>query len=87
MPPPFTQGRLWDKRRCGLYHLKALEATVGNLFLKKGANPNTYPTVSFPITEAEYREMKVREEALKQERMKTEFARFVVRMAQKSPNT
>lgn len=69
----------------GVYHLKALEATVGNLFLKKGASPNTYPTAPFPITESEHREMKAREEALRQERMKAEFARFVAQMAQKMP--
>ena len=67
----------------GVYNLKALEATVGNLFLKKGASPNTYPTAPFPITEAEHRELKAKEEAQRQERMKAEFARFVAQMAHK----
>ena len=71
----------------GVYYLKALEATVGNLFLKKGARPNEYPKAPFPITEQEHRELKAKEEALKQERMKAEFACFVARIAQKMPNT
>ncbi len=70
-----------------LYNLKALEATVGNLFLKKGARANEYPTAPFPITEQEHREMKAREEAPKQERMKAEFACFVAEFARKFPNT
>ena len=70
-----------------MYHLKALEATVGNLFLKKGASPNTYPTAPCPITESEHRDRRAKEAALKQERMKAEFARFVAQMAQKFPNT
>lgn len=71
----------------GVYNLKALEATVGNLFLKKGARPNEYPKAPFPITEQEHEELKAREEKLKQEHMKAEFARFVAQMAQKIPNT
>ena len=70
----------------GVYNLKALEATVGNLFLKKGARPNEYPKAPFPITEQEQQELKAREEALKQERMKAEFACFVAKIAQKMPS-
>ena len=70
----------------GVYNLKALEATVVNLFLKNGARPKEYPKAPFPITEQEREELKAREERLKQERMKAEFACFVAQLAQ-IPNT
>lgn len=61
--------KLRDKRRDeeawlqGAYVLKALQATVGNMFLKKGAKPFEYPTNPFSFEEMQ------REE---EERQKTE---------------
>lgn len=47
----------------GAYVLKALQATVGNMFLKKGAKPFEYPEKPFS-----YEEMREEEERQKTER-------------------
>ena len=58
----------------GLYMYKALLATVGNLFLEEGAEPNQYPNA--PLLEeaetekAEERKKEKQEEEEEQERMK-----------------
>ena len=36
----------------GLYVLRALEATVGNLFQERGATPNEYPKEPYGVEEA-----------------------------------
>jgi len=67
----------------GAYILEALNATVGNLFAKKGSKPHEYPRAPYPITEQEIEERKEQEERLKQERMKAAFANFAAQFAQR----
>ncbi len=51
----------------------SLNATVGNMFAKKGQKIE-YPSEPIPITAAEVREKREREDRLKMERMKAAFA-------------
>lgn len=37
--------------RAGLYTKLALQATVGNMFLRKGSIPNEYPSEPLPLTQ------------------------------------
>lgn len=67
----------------GTYYLEALNATVGNMFLKKGAKPHEYPKAPYPVTPEEAEERKRAEELLKQERMKAAFANFASGLALK----
>lgn len=67
----------------GAYYLEALQATVGNMFLKKGSKPHEYPKAPYPITEQEAEARKRSEELLKQERMKAAFANFANNLARK----
>ena len=69
--------------RQGIYYLEALQATVGNMFLKSGATPHEYPKAPYPITEQEAEARKRSEELLKQERMKAAFANFASNLARK----
>lgn len=45
----------------GLYFLHALKASVGNMFLKNGEKPFTYPEEPFPRTKKEIEEKQQRE--------------------------
>ena len=67
----------------GTYYLEALNATVGNMFMKKGSKPHEYPRAPYPITEQEAEARKASEELLKQERMKAAFANFASGLARK----
>ena len=67
----------------GTYYLEALNATVGNMFMKKGSKPHEYPRAPYPITEQEAEARRVSEELLKQERMKVAFANFASNFARK----
>lgn len=46
----------------GAYTLRALQATVGNIFLKKGAKPVEYPRKPIDISEETEEEKEAREE-------------------------
>lgn len=46
----------------GAYILRALQATVGNLFLKQGAKPYEYPRKPIDIAEETKEEKELREE-------------------------
>ena len=67
----------------GIYYLEALQATVGNMFMKKGSKPHEYPKAPYPITEQEREARREQEERLKQERMKAAFANFASNFARK----
>ncbi len=49
----------------GLYFLQALNASVGNMFLKIGQKPCTYPEEPFPRTKEEVEEKQRRENEAK----------------------
>ena len=55
----------------GIYVAEALNATVGNLFVK--GEKNQYPAEPFPLTVEEHQERKEREERKRMERMKAAF--------------
>ena len=55
----------------GVYMKKALESTVGNMFLKKGAKPMEYPKEPLAITEKEAKAREEKEAKERFERMKS----------------
>ena len=67
----------------GLYIREALISTVGNMFSKH--SKFEYPKEPYPVTASQLEERKEREEQLKQERMKAQFAAFAERLRQKMP--
>lgn len=54
----------------GVYQMKALKSTVGNMFLKKGDEPHQYPKEPLPLTEKEIKAKQLAEEEAKIEAMK-----------------
>ena len=54
----------------GIYMTHALQSTVGNMFIKKGAKPIEYPKEPLAITEKEVKERQERDARLKFERLK-----------------
>ena len=55
----------------GMYTAEALASTVGNMFSK--GQKHKYPAEPFPVTEAEAKERKEREQKAKMERIKAAF--------------
>lgn len=70
--------RMWLS---GVYTLKALEATVGNLFNK--GDPIKYPERPMPITEQQVKEIAMEKERLKMEAMKAQFMEYSLNLANK----
>lgn len=53
----------------GQYMISALQASVGNMFQKKGAPPIQYVPEPFPLTEAEAEEREIRDAKAREQRL------------------
>ena len=53
----------------GQYMMSAIQATVGNMFLKKGAPPVKYVTEPFPLTQEERDEREIRDAQEREQRL------------------
>jgi hypothetical protein len=69
----------------GLYVRDALICTVGNMFAGKSGKQYEYPKEPYAITETDIHEREERDNRIKQERIRAEFAAFAARMQKKMP--
>lgn len=68
-----------DMWRHGLYMMAALDASVGNMFRKKGSEPIKYLAEPLPLTEEEVEYRKERDDRERQDRIREKFREYAAK--------